>query len=80
MALSFSDKDGYQIKGVSNSVSFTIANFLRFRDDKAVTPEDVGFKQLEEIVSFDEVETLNTESLEKTPLNATSNSPTIKTK
>lgn len=63
MALSFSDKDGYQIKGVSNSVSFTIANFLRFRDDKAVTPEDVGFKQLEEIVSFDEVETLNTESL-----------------
>ena len=63
MNLTFSKESGYKIKSMNNSVSFTIANFIRFRDDKNVTFEDVGFKQLNEVISFDEVDTINTESL-----------------
>ena len=63
MGLTFTDDEGYQINGIGNSASFTIANFIRFRDDKTVTPEDVGFDQLKEVVSFEDVETINTDSL-----------------
>jgi len=63
MNLSYDEKSGYSINSISNSVSFTIANFVRFRDDKNVSIEDIGFKQLEEVISFDEVETIDTDSL-----------------
>ena len=63
MNLNYSEDKGYEIKSMNNSVSFTIANFIRFRDDKNVTVEDIGFNKLEEVVSFDEVETVNTDSL-----------------
>lgn len=63
MNLNYSDKEGYTINGNKNSVSFTIANFIKFRDDKKVNEQDIRFSQLEEVASFEDVDILDVSDL-----------------
>lgn len=56
MNLSYDEKTGYSGNYQQPTVSVTIPLFIKFREDKKATVEDVNFKQILEIISFDDVD------------------------
>jgi len=59
MNLSYDEKTGYSANFKQPTVSVTIPVFIKFREDKKATVEDVNFKQILEIMAFDDLDTKN---------------------
>jgi len=68
MNVSYTEKDGYKGNYKQATVSVTIPVFQRFREDKQASIEDVSFKQITEIVSFDGINLDNQEELPKSEI------------
>ncbi|HIQ07200.1 MAG TPA: hypothetical protein EYH35_01950 [Thiotrichaceae bacterium] len=56
MNLNYDDDKGYTANYHQATVSATIPVFLRFRDDKQPSIDDTNFKQILEVVSFDDID------------------------
>lgn len=65
MNLSYDKKNGYTATHHQPTISVTIPLFLRFREDKQATIDDVGFKQILDVVSFDDVDAVSYDDLPK---------------
>ena len=59
MNLSYDEKSGYTANYQQPTVSVTIPVFLRFREDKKASIQDVNFKQIEDIIAFDDIDLKN---------------------
>ncbi|MCK5726486.1 MAG: ATP-dependent DNA ligase [Thiotrichaceae bacterium] len=57
MNLNYDDDNGYTANYHQATVSATIPVFLRFREDKQASIEDTHFKQVLDVVSFDDIST-----------------------
>lgn len=68
MNLQYDDEKGYTINGKKNSISMTIPNFIRFRNDKDVDANDVRFEQVNEVISFSEVDIVSEGDYEKSEI------------
>ncbi len=68
MNLSYDDKTGWKGNYNQPSVSVTIPLFIRFRDDKQATLDDVGFKQVTQVMAFDDIEAVVHGDLPKTDI------------
>lgn len=55
MNLSYTEEEGFKGNYNQTTVSLTIPVFLRFREDKQASVEDVNFKQITEILSFEDI-------------------------
>jgi len=56
MNLSYEEENGYTANFKQATISVTIPLFVRFREDKKPTPDDVNFNQILEIIPFDDIE------------------------
>ena len=56
MNLSYDEKNGYSANYKQPTVSVTIPLFIKFREDKKASIEDVNFKQILEIISYDNLD------------------------
>ncbi len=63
MNLSYDEKKGWTGNYHQPSVSVTIPLFIRFRDDKQAKIEDVSFKQVTQVMAFDDIETIDLDNL-----------------
>jgi len=68
MNLSYDEEKGYTANYKQPSVSVTIPLFIRFREDKQATIQDTNFKQILDVVSYDEIETIDMAELPKSEI------------
>jgi len=68
MNLSYDDNTGWIGNYRQPSVSVTIPLFVRFRDDKQATIDDVGFRQVTQVMAFDDIETIVRDDLPLTDI------------
>lgn len=63
MNLNYDDKNGYKANYNQPSVSVTIPLFIKFREDKQATVEETNFSQVLDVVSYDDIKTIDLSKL-----------------